>query len=73
MESILLMVITVILCIIFFVAGIVIGLSLRPSTDRDGVMVVDEKMGIASIGWNVPYEDVVSAKTIVLEVVHKDA
>ena len=73
MESLVLIIIAVILCIIFFTAGLIVGLSLRSSSNYDGVMVVDEKMGIASIGWEVPYEDIVSAKTIVLEVVHKDA
>ena len=73
MGNITVIVIAVILCIIFFTAGFVVGISLNSSSKRDGVMIVDEKMGIASISWEVPYEDVVSAETIVLDVEHKDA
>ena len=67
------MIIVVILCIIFFAIGLVVGMSMKKTAYRDGVMLVDEKMGIASISWTVPYEEVVSAKSITLEVVHKDA
>ena len=67
------MIIAVILCIIFFAIGLVVGMSLKKTAYRDGIMLVDEKMGIASISWTVPYEEVVSAKTITLEVVHKSA
>lgn len=67
----------IILLIIFFVIGFVIGFILGRDSGkrikRDGVMVIDESMGIASIGWEVPYEDVVQADTIRLDVVHKDA
>lgn len=73
MENLVSIVITVILCIIFFTAGLIVGLCMNSSVKRDGVMIVDEKMGIASISWEVPYEDVVSAETIVLDVEHKDA
>ena len=66
-------IIAVILCIIFFTIGLVVGMSMKKTAYRDGVMLVDEKMGIASISWTVPYEEVVSAKTITLEVVHKSA
>lgn len=66
-------IIAVILCIIFFTIGLVVGMSMKKTAYRDGIMIVDEKMGIASIGWEVPYEKVVSAKSITLEVVHKDA
>ena len=66
-------IIVVILCIIFFAIGLVVGMSMKKTAYRDGVMLVDEKMGIASISWTVPYEEVVSAKTITLEVVHKSA
>ena len=66
-------VIVTILCIIFFAIGLVVGMSMKKTAYRDGVMLVDEKMGIASISWTVPYEEVVSAKTITLEVVHKSA
>ena len=67
------MIIAVILCIIFFAIGLVVGMSMKKTAYRDGIMLVDEKMGIASISWTVPYEEVVSAKTITLEVVHKSA
>lgn len=66
-------VIVAILCIIFFAIGLVVGMSMKKTAYRDGIMLVDEKMGIASISWEVPYEEIVSAKSITLEVVHKDA
>ena len=66
-------IIAVILCIIFFAIGLVVGISMKKTAYRDGIMLVDEKMGIASISWEVPYEEIVSAKSITLEVVHKDA
>lgn len=61
----------VILLIIFFVLGCLVGYSLEKHHRRDGYMTIDEQMGIASVTWEVPYEEVVQAKAIRLEVRHK--
>ena len=63
--------VAIIILIIFFLAGFLLGFKLKSPSKRDGVMVVDEMMGIASISWEVPYENVVQAKTIGLDVTHK--
>ena len=63
----------IILLIIFFISGFLIGRATRKPIKRKGTMTVDEMMGIASISWEVPYEEVVQADTIRLDVIHKDA
>lgn len=63
----------IILLIIFFISGFLIGRATRKPIKRKGTMIVDEMMGIASISWEVPYEEVVQADTVRLDVVHKDA
>ena len=63
----------IILLIIFFISGFLIGRAIRKPIKRKGTMIIDEMMGIASISWEVPYEEVVQADTVRLDVVHKDA
>ena len=63
----------IILLIIFFISGFLIGRATRKPIKRKGTMIVDEMMGIASISWEVPYEEVVQADVVRLDVVHKNA
>lgn len=63
----------IIMLIIFFISGFLAGRYSKKPEKRKGTMTVDELMGIASISWEVPYEEVVQADTIKLDVIHKDA
>lgn len=63
----------VVLCIIFFVIGFVLGHDVKTDKPTDGVMIIDEKMGIASISWTKDYDEVVSSETLTFTVTHKNA
>ena len=63
----------VVLCIIFFVIGFVLGHDMKDNKPTDGVMIIDEKMGIASISWAKDYDEVVSSKTLTFIITRKDA
>lgn len=63
----------VVLCIIFFVIGFVLGHDVNADKPTDGVMIIDEKMGIASISWAKDYDEIVSSKTLTFTVTHKNA
>lgn len=63
----------VVLCIIFFVIGFARGHNVKADKPTDGVMIIDEKMGIASISWTKDYDEVVSSETLTFTVTHKNA
>lgn len=67
------LVVAIIVLIIFFIVGFFAGRASKKPIKRKGTMTIDEMMGIASISWEVPYDEVVQADTIRLDVVHKNA